>query len=214
MPISPGIIPTFGAGFGDPSNRRSVTKGSFAVAGEAGTPGRTVRNPEETTSGYGIVSSYTQGQADPYRQKLFGRLGPTSSHTMTLHPEIQKSFNNETGAYRAFQNPYVRSTDVRHEPGMGTAEGIRYWKTLRNEVSGANTVFDPLSGKFGNRNMFRFSLNNALKGRAIGTPQFSGYAPDTSWTSRLKQGNATESGSTADTTKATIETYEGRKQLL
>lgn len=202
MPLKSGIIPVMGAGFAG-GWRSSV--GGFGMGAE-GSAGRTVINPAGSVSG--------QQLANPYRTQLFGRLGPTSSHTAILHPEYGKSFNNQEGRYRAFQNPYVRTTDIRKEPAFGTAEGGRYWRTLRKEVMAAQNVYDPLSGKYGNRNLFRGNFNALLKGRAMGSqrPEFTGYDPNEAWASRLTKGISKERETQQDV-GPTVQTYEGTTKL-
>jgi len=105
---------------------------------------------------------------------------------------------------------------ARKEPGLGTAEGQRYYQTLRNEVTGANQVFDPLSGKWGSRNMFRWHLNQAMMGRAMGSGKqpapFEGYSPDESWKQRLTAGISKEHVTEKDVTP-TVEVYEGKSKI-
>jgi len=224
-------IPTFGA---------SVIPVIATTTGEApknrwermGTPsGVTVRNPTEVVKNYGITSTYQQGVADPNRLKLFGRLGPTASHTLMLHPEMYKPL----GPSNLLVAKGLSMIDARSEPKQGTPEGVRYWEQLRKEVSGAEMVYDPLSSTWGSRNMMRWFLNKMMtpgtveneslltgtspsriresRGRAAAQEMFKGYSPDMSWTLRAKIGQYTESGPTRDDTPATIKTFEGTQNL-
>lgn len=165
---------------------------------------------------YQNVEGIPWGTSNPLREKLFGRLGSTASHTLLLHPEKYKPLGpRNTQVARG-----LSLIDARKEPGIGTAEGSRYWKTLRNEVFGAQETFDPTTGKWTPRVSLRQNAEvqakrNTLINRALGTPvpSFEGYSPNEAWKERLHRGVSAEHEPTKDTTVPTIQTYEGKYKV-
>jgi len=167
---------------------------------------------------YQNVPNTPAGQVNPLRTQLFGRLGSTPSHTLLLHPEMYKTL----GPKNIQVAKSLSLQDARKEPGTGTAEGVRYWQTLRKELGGAHLKFNPTTGQWKTRTQMRpvnyeegasYLINRAMSKLRMGGPEFTGYSPDTAWQTRLKSGIAQESKTEKDV-GSTIETYEGGKQPL
>lgn len=173
---------------------------------------------------YQNLPDIPQGDTNSMRLKLYGRLGSTPSHTLLLHPELNKTLpggNPSLNKYDRVSRGYSL-INTRARPGQGTAEGVRYTDELRKEVGGAQLHFNPTSGRWQTRASMRpvnyqqgaeYLINRTMSKLRMGGPEFTGYSTDNAWQNRLKSGTAVES-KTERNVGPTIETYEHGKQPL